>query len=252
MTFWKSFLEIPSHHIFRLSISLLLVIGFIFGLSILVLPSQVVSPTFPGVPAISAREISRGNILKKQVIFTFDGGEGSQSAEKILSALAKHHVKGTFFLTGKFIERNPDLVRRMVSTGQEVFSHTYDHPHLMELSDREIGEEFKKMEMTLVAVAGVSPKPYFRPPYGDRDFRVIKTAFRNGYQSVYWSVDARDWEESEGMTNETVRERILSNVYPGAIYLMHLGDNITGNILDEVLSSIEKLGYKPVSLTEGL
>ncbi len=206
----------------------------------------------PSGNAAFPEEIVRGDTTKKQVTFTFDAGEGAQSADSILQVLAKHKTKGTFFLTGKFIERNPDLVRRMVALGHEIYSHTYDHPHLTQLTDGEILDEFKKMEEVLYKTAGISPKPYFRPPYGDRDDRVLRAAFKAGYESIYWSIDGRDWEETLGTNAADVRARILNNLAPGNIYLMHVGDTITGTILDDVFTEIENRGYTLVSLTQGL
>ena len=200
----------------------------------------------------SLPEISHGDQSKNQVIFTFDGGAGADSGDAILAALAKHRVKGTFFLTGKMIEAHPDLVRKIVAGGHEIFSHTYDHPKLPTLADAQITDELAKMESALQAVAGISPKPYFRAPYGARDPRVLGVAAQAGYQSVYWTVDALDWKEKGGETAAQVKERILASVAPGAIYLMHVGDSITGAILDDAFSAIEAKGYKIVSLTQGL
>ena len=201
---------------------------------------------------VSPIEITHGDKTKRQVIFTFDGGDGAQSAEQILAALKAHGVKGTFFLTGKFVEANPDLVRRIVAAGNEIFSHTYDHPHMTLLSKDQIIAEMTGMEKTLASTTGMSPKPFMRFPYGDRDSRTVKIVADDGYQSVYWTVDARDWEESKGETADQVESRILKNVAPGTIYLMHFGDTITGKILDDVFTKIEKQGYKMVSLTQGL
>lgn len=198
------------------------------------------------------KEISRGNTSKKQVIFTFDGGGGIQSADKILEVLAKHHVKGTFFLTGKMVETNPDVVKKIAAGNNEIFNHTFDHPYLTTLSSEKIAEELKKMENILLSTIHISPKPYFRAPYGERNEAVLTAATKAGYQSVFWTVDALDWKETEGETVEKVKQRILANVAPGTIYLMHIGDNITGAILDDVFNTIEGRGYKIVSLTEGI
>lgn len=197
-------------------------------------------------------EIVHGDTTKKQVIFTFDGGSGSQSAIAILDALKKHNIKGSFFLTGEFIEHNQDLVKRIVSENHEIFNHTYDHPRLTQLPDGRIAQELQMMDSTLVKISNISTKPYFRAPYGDRDSRVLDTAAKVGYRSVYWTTDAMDWEESVGITADEVKDRILSNIKPGEIYLMHLGDNITGKILDDVFTKIEAQGYKIVSLTQGI
>lgn len=201
---------------------------------------------------VSAKEIVHGNTAKKEVIFTFDGGSTIQSADKILEALSKHHVKGTFFLTGKVIEIYPNLVKRIVAGGHEIFSHTYDHPDLTTVSDGKIANELKKTEKALIAAANISPKPYFRAPYGARNARVLAVAAKEGYQSVYWTHDALDWKESISQTPAEVKGLILSTIAPGNIYLMHLGDTITGTVLDDVFTEIEARGYRIVSLTQGI
>lgn len=198
------------------------------------------------------QEIFHGDTSKKQVIFTFDAGSSNESGDKILEVLANHHVKGTFFLTGKTIETYPDFVKDISVAGHEIFNHTYDHPDLTKLSDEEIGEELTKMEMTLRNTIGITSKPYFRAPFGSLNERVLAAASELGYQSVFWTVDADDWRESQGETSAQVKEKILSSVAPGTIYLMHVGDTITGEILDDVFTEIESRGYKIVSLAQGL
>lgn len=201
---------------------------------------------------ISNVTIQHGDTSKKEVIFTFDGGGTIQSGDEILAVLAKHHVKGTFFLTGKMVEAHPDLVKKIAAGNNEIFSHTYDHPDLTTLSDDQITAELTKMEAVLESTVGISPKPYFRAPYGAQNARVLAVAAKDGYQSVYWTVDALDWKEPQGETAAQVKDRILSTLAPGNIYLMHIGDNITGAILDEVFTDIEAKGYKIVSLTQGI
>jgi len=202
-------------------------------------------------PAPSS-EIVYGDRSKKQIIFTFDAGDSDRSAHGILLVLAKHHVKGTFFMTGKFIEANPALVRQIASDGNEIFDHTYDHKDLTTLTNVQIDAELNGMNALLASTTGMDAKPYFRAPYGARDLRVRTAAAADGFQSVYWTLDARDWMESQGETADEVRGRILSNISPGTIVLMHVGDSITASILDDVFTKIEAQGYKIVSLTQGL
>jgi peptidoglycan/xylan/chitin deacetylase (PgdA/CDA1 family) len=212
--------------------------------------SIVIHKPIRNISHTNFEEISHGDTTKKQVIFTFDAGSGHKSAEGILAALAKHHVKGTFFFTGKWVEANPDLARRIVNGNNEVFNHSYSHPYFTELTPTQINIELEKMDNLLASTTGARTKPYFRPPYGDRDQMVLDAAREAGYQSVYWSVDSLDWRTGE--TPESVRDRVLPNIHSGAIVLMHVGDTPTGDVLDEILTTIEERGYKIVSLTEGL
>lgn len=195
-------------------------------------------------------EISRGNPNKKQIIFTFDGGAGINSAQKILETAQKHNLKLTFFSTGKFAEKNPDLIKQIASSGHEIFNHTYSHPHLTQLTDEQIKEELIKTDQIISDLTNTTTKPFFRPPYGDRNTHVLEIAQGAGWQSVYWTLDALDWMTDK--TAEQVKQRIYSNLKNGAIILMHVGDDITGSILDEVFTYIENQGYKIVSLSEGV
>lgn len=202
--------------------------------------------------AVQPEVITHGDTDKKQITFTFDGGEGNQSAGAILDVLAKHQVTGTFFLTGKWVARNQDVVRRMKADGHEIYNHSFSHPHLTELSADEIAAQLRRMDIVAEAITGSTTRPYFRPPYGDYDSRVVSVAAREGYRTVLWTADAGDWMESQGYTADMVRARIMAAVQPGAIILMHIGDTITGSILDEVFTTLESQGYQLTSLSQAI
>lgn len=209
-------------------------------------PSPLISPS----PVVVLPEIVHGNTAKKQIILTFDGGAGTHSGQKILETLQKHSLKSTFFVTGSWADQNLALLKQISQQGHEVFNHTYTHPHLTWLSDFQVANEFRRAESAISAATGKTTKPYFRPPYGERNARVLQTAAKEGYRSVYWTIDALDWKE--GITAKEVKDRILNNLAPGAIFLLHIGDDITGQILDEVIAEIQSRGYEVVSLTANL
>lgn len=226
----------------------------LFLLAIIISPKKAITPETVGQVELpkSSVEIVRGDRSKMQVIFTFDGGSQDVSGNKILDIFAKHKMKTSFFLTGDFVTKYPNLVKRMDREGHEIYNHTKNHPYLTQVSDTQIVSELDAMDRELVKVIGKSSKPYFRPPYGDRNGRVLNIAFGAGYQSVFWTVDALDWQESEGRNMYEVKNIILSSLAPGNIYLLHLGDSISGNLLEELISETEKRGYKIVSLKQGL
>lgn len=211
-------------------------------------PSTMPVETLIGTP----KELSRGKTDSKQVTFTFDAGSGNQSGEKILAALKLHKIKATFFVTGVWAGKNPDLLKKISAAGHEVFNHTYSHPHLTTITDEEIKTELNKANATISQLTGKTTKPYFRPPYGDRNAHVLEVAAGEGYRSVFWTIDALDWKESEGMTAAAVQKRIIDNLKPGTIYLMHVGDTITGNILSDTLDKISNAGYTVVSLSQAV
>lgn len=198
-------------------------------------------------------EIVWGDRAQKQVIFTFDGGgRGQSSAQAILDTLERHSVRATFFLTGKSAARNPLVTKQIAEAGHEIFNHTYTHSRLPQLSDASIAKELKRTEDVIQQLTALSTQPYFRAPYGERDQRVLEVAGKEGYQSVYWTIDALDWKESSGANVGQVKARILTNLRPGTIYLMHIDNNITGQVLDEAFTEIEARGYAIMSLSDGI
>lgn len=213
--------------------------------------SPETSPVLPtATPYRQKGDISRGNFNKKQIIFTFDAGAADNSALKILEVAKNHNIKTTFFLTGRFAEKYPEITKKISQDGHEIFNHTYSHLDLTKISNEEIKSELEKAELAISLQTGKTTKPYFRPPFGARNNNVSAIAKEDGYQLVFWSVDALDWKE--GKTPEEVKQKIYSGLKNGSIILMHVGDDITGSVLDEVFTKIENDGYKIVSLTEGL
>lgn len=197
------------------------------------------------------KEVNIGNTNKKQIALTFDAGSGTQSADQILTILKANNLHATFFLTGKWAEQNPELVKRILVDGNTIGNHSYDHPYLTQISDAQISDEFTKTENIVSAIVpGAVMKPYFRAPYGDRNQHVWDYMATLGYQSIYWTVDAWDWMTDA--TAEVVKSRIYDNEKNGAIILMHVGDDLTGQVLQEVITKLGSDGYKLGPLEEVL
>jgi peptidoglycan/xylan/chitin deacetylase (PgdA/CDA1 family) len=203
---------------------------------------------FEGVPA----EITKGDTSKKQVIFTFDAGSGSQSAQQILDTLKKYNLHATFFMTGKWAEKNKETTKKISEAGNEIFNHTYSHPHLTQVTDEDFINELQRTETIIKDITGKISKPFFRPPYGERNAHILGVAAGQGYRSVMWTVDALDWEESTGMTADKVKEKVMSKLGSGVIYLMHVGDTITGKVLDDLIQQIQAKEYTIVPLSKGV
>lgn len=198
---------------------------------------------------VSSEEIFRGPVDKKKIVLTFDAGASSEATPHILKALKDANVKATFFLTGKWVEENKELTKKMVAQGHRIGNHTYSHPDLTKLqSNNDIVYELNKMEEFIGNVADVSTKPLFRPPYGARNDRVLRVAANAGYRSIYWTVDSLDWKQT--MKPEQVKNRVISALTPGAIILMHCGSNQAAEILPELIEEIESRGYEIVTIAE--
>lgn len=198
-------------------------------------------------------EVDRLATRARVVALTFDAGADAAGAERILSTLARHRAQATFFLTGRWVRRNPRLARR-IGSHYPVANHTWSHSRMTPLSSADVRKEIRRAEWWIRAGTGRDPRPFFRFPYGDRNARTIAIANSLGYTSVRWSLDTWGWMgTSGGMSVSAVERRVGSRLSPGDILLLHVGGGRDGSMLDtralpEVLRLIERRGYRFVTL----
>lgn len=200
-------------------------------------------------PSTDWTEFSRGNPNSPKIALTFDAGWENKPGTKILEILAKRHVRSTFFLTGKWVEKNPDLTRRIFDEGHEIGNHTWSHKRLTKLSAGEITEEVEKTEQLIVKLTGKSTKPLLRAPYGNRDKRVLSTLRKLGYRSIYWDEDCWD-SVKPNVTSAEIEQRVITKTRNGSVVLMHVGSEATANALDSILQKLQAAGFQPVTVGE--
>lgn len=191
-----------------------------------------------------------GDDSEKVIYLTFDCGYENGNTEPILDALKKHDAKGTFFVVGHYLESAPDLVKRMVEEGHAVGNHTYHHLDMPTISDM---ETFRK-EMDDVAdkfkeITGEELAPYYRPPQGKCNVDNLKKAQELGYCTIFWSLAHVDWNQDNQPGREESIQKLTSRIHPGAVVLLHNTSKTNGEILDELLTKWEEMGYtfRPLS-----
>jgi peptidoglycan/xylan/chitin deacetylase (PgdA/CDA1 family) len=195
------------------------------------------------------REIARGPAGGRKVALTFDAGSSGVPLPAILAALRKTGQHCTFFVTGRWAEAHPDLVRAIVAGGHELGNHTYSHADLTRLSDEEIASELRRTEEAVRDACGKSTRPYFRPPLGARNERVLRVAAREGYQTVYWSTDSLD-SVIKDITPEAIRERVADRARAGAIVLLHCGSQATAQALPALLEDLRDQGLSVATISD--
>ena len=204
--------------------------------------------TPPDVQPVSAAEIDTGDTSKPVIAVTFDAGGPSEPTAHILDVLAKHNVHSTFFITGDWANKNPDLLRRIRNEGHELGNHTMHHPDLRSLSDQALCTELSQAEQVVSSIAGASTRPYFRPPYGGRDDRVRTLAAQLGYRTVYWTIDTLDWQTTA--TPDSISKIVMAHINNGVIILMHAGSQAESENLDGLMAKIEQMNYQMVTVTQ--
>lgn len=181
---------------------------------------------------------------EKVLYLTFDAGFENGNTPAILDALKKHNVPATFFVVGTYIEQNADLIRRMKEEGHTVGNHTYHHPDMSQIATKEAFEkELKDVETQYKEITGEEMTRFYRPPQGKYNEANLQMAKDMGYHTFFWSLAYVDWYENNQPTKEEAFEKLLGRVHPGAIILLHSTSKTNAEILDELLSKWEEMGY---------
>ena len=182
---------------------------------------------------------------KKVLYLTFDAGYENGNTEKILDTLKKHNAPAAFFLVGNYIEKNADLVRRMVNEGHVVGNHTMHHPDMSKISDPEkFAAELQALETLFLETTGKELPKFYRPPQGCYSEENLKNAQKMGYKTVFWSLAYQDWDTSKQPTREAAFEKLLHRTHNGAVVLLHSTSSTNAAILDELLTKWEQEGYR--------
>lgn len=210
-------------------------------------PEEPVKP-LPEVPVGEpSRFVVNGDRSCKAVALTYDAGSGADGAAAILDMLQKHELKTTFFLTGKWVEKFPDLARRIADEGHEIGNHTYSHPDLTKIPDDEVLTQLKDGEEAILQATGKDPRPLFREPYGAFNEHERKLVRQSGYSySIYWDVDTLDWQ-FPGV--DTLVSRIMK-AQGGAVVLMHMNVADTAVASDQAITMLKEKGYELVTVSK--
>ena len=192
-----------------------------------------------------------GDTNCKVIYLTFDAGYENGYTPTILDALKKHKVKATFFLVGNYISTQPELVKRMIEEGHQVANHTFSHPNMANISSKEsFQKELNKLEDSFATVTGKQMIKYYRPPQGKYSVENLKMAKELGYKTFFWSLAYVDWYNDKQPSKEQAFQKLLGRIHPGAVVLLHSTSKTNSQILDELLTKWEEMGYTFGSLQD--
>ena len=188
---------------------------------------------------------------EKVIALTFDDGPHPVYTRQILDILYKYHVKATFFMIGRLMERYPDIVQDVLRRGHVIANHTYTHPGNIELdTSAQVIRELEQCEQVIERMTGKRAY-YFRPPRGLIDSTVFSIAQDEGYQTILWTVSA---DHHDAPTPELMAERVLKLSRPGGIILAHDGSfptrwkDVAATPL--IIERLRKQGYRFVTIPE--
>jgi peptidoglycan/xylan/chitin deacetylase (PgdA/CDA1 family) len=227
-------------------------------------PTAAPSATLPATPEPTpsaggtSRRVGHGARDSSMVALTLDMGGRLDPALDIMGWLIDHDVHATIFPTGRtgstttigrqaleLVVEHPDLF--------DLGNHSWSHPDFRDLSDEQMIEELERTESALVALLGMSTRPWFRPPFGGVSDRVLDTVGRAGYgYTVMWDIDTIDWrpESDGGPTADEIVDKVVDAADGGSIVLMHLGGFNTFEALPRIVDGLRAKGLTPVTLGE--
>ena len=168
--------------------------------------------------------------------------------------LQENNVTASFFITGSYIRHNPAKVRRMAEEGHQILNHTDNHPNLVDLLDQKGPEavlgELQRVEQAYADLTGRRMPPIMRPPEGSYSERMLALLDRAGYTTAFWSFAYRDWLTDEQPDPAQALKKILDNLHPGSVILLHAVSETNVSILPDLIDTARARGYSFATLPE--
>ncbi|HBN12077.1 MAG TPA: deacetylase [Clostridiales bacterium] len=182
----------------------------------------------------------------KVVSISFDCAWGTEHTDDILNALKVSNVRATWFMVEFWTTKYPDYVKKIDAAGHEIGTHSTTHSYMSKQNAEEIRQE---LETSSAAIENVTGKKVelFRPPYGDYDDELIKTASEAGYYTIQWDTDSLDWKD---LSATDIAMRVINGVKNGSIILMHNNGLHTAEAVPIILETLKNRGYSFVPIGE--
>lgn len=187
---------------------------------------------------------TNGSRKHRRVALTFDDGP-SLYTDDVLKILKDTKVTATFFEIGNNVNTYPEKTRKILALGHEIGNHTTNHGFYPSASD------IANASHDIKRASGFTPCD-FRPPGGSVNSAVIANAAASGMSTINWDVDTNDWQLPG---SATITARVLGNVNPGSIVLMHDGGGPRQGTVDSLRATIhglKKRGYSFVTVSDML
>lgn len=182
---------------------------------------------------------------ENKVALTMNCAWNADDIDKILEILKNNDVKITFFVVGDWVDKYPETVKKMSEAGHEIASHSNTHPKVANLSYEENIKEIEESVKKIEKITGKKSNLY-RPPYGEYNNTVIRSAEDKGYKSIQWNLDTLDYT---GLSGEEMWKRI-EKVKQGDIILSHNGTKHTADSLDMLIKNIKNKKLEIVKVSE--
>jgi peptidoglycan-N-acetylglucosamine deacetylase len=190
----------------------------------------------------------------RKLALTYDDGPNDPCTPRLIEVLARHNVKATFFVLGRFVQQKPEIVRALASARHEIGNHSWDHPRLIFASNGELRRQVEQTQSAIFDACGVTPT-LFRPPYGGRRPGTLSAVRALGLEPVLWNVTCYDWKPTPP---EKVVAHAQRQIRGGDVILLHDGDqramgaerSRTVEATDRLVARYQAQGFEFVTIPE--
>jgi len=190
----------------------------------------------------------------RQLALTYDDGPNDPHTLRLLEVLARHEVRATFFMIGRFVAGKPEIAREVARAGHVIGNHTFNHPNLIFCPAARVRIELEQCRKILTDTVGEHSK-LWRPPFGARLPHVLKVGRKLVLEPVMWTVSSNDWKI---YTADGIERRVAERIRGGDVILMHDGGHVrmgadrarTVEATDLLIRRFKDHGYEFVSVTE--
>ena len=215
---------------------------------------MLINPHFPAAAEASQQLIfEHGPRSSSKIALTFDAcptGKLDEYDEKVIDILLKGNVPATLFMSGRWVEKNPEKTKLLASQPQfEIAAHSYYHPHMMEKDDERVLRELKRTQTLIRKITGRTPQ-YFRPPFGEVDERIAKLAAEAGLITVQYDIASGDPDPD--LSPQKIVRSVLRDAKGGSIIVFHMNRNgvHTADVLPQIINGLRERGFTLVTIGE--
>jgi len=218
-------------------------------LFILAVAIALLRVSFAGEGGNVSEKIYRNDSAGNVVALSFDDGPDPKYTVPILNILSDNNARATFFVVGSAAEKHPEIVFDIIKNGHEVANHTWSHPEMNNISNDQLMAEVNSTNTLINRLTG-NQNTFFRPPKGiikPESFKMLSDA---GFITILWSIGI---ENSKAATPELMAQRVLENIKPGDIILLHdgrLDRTKTVQALPILLKGLKQKGYRAITVGE--
>ncbi|NMA65431.1 MAG: delta-lactam-biosynthetic de-N-acetylase [Clostridiaceae bacterium] len=199
----------------------------------------------PGAPELLAKynSIYIADTEKPKIYLTFDEGYENGYTPKILDVLYENKVNAIFFVTGPYLDKEEELIRRMIDEGHVVGNHTVNHKSLPLLNEKDLEEEVVGLDRKFNQKYGKN-MVFLRPPKGEYSEKSLEITSKLGYVNVFWSFAYDDWDVDRQRGWEYAYDKVTRNLHNGAILLLHAVSKDNAEALDKIIHYARENGYE--------